>query len=189
MHKSPEPSESNALSKDTVSLSMGEYKTVTANEKLLEARKRASIPPIFKRIIINPEWKVVRVFEALIVIFALLSTLVSAWFANFGAPDDKYGLGFDIFMECCFGIDIIKNFLMMYQDPCDPRKYIKDVRKIMKRYLKGAFFFDLLALMAGPLYYVLVNFSGSDDMAQLIFLLRLFRCPKMRILIDLDKFT
>ena len=77
---------------------------------------------------------------------------------------------------------------MMYQDPCDPRKYIKDVRKIIKRYLKGAFIFDLLALMAGPFYYILYNFSGSD-MAHLFFLLRLFRCPKMMIIIDLDKFT
>ena len=58
----------------------------------------------------------------------------------------------------------------------------------MKRYLKGAFIFDLLALMAGPLYYIVFNFTSSD-MAHLWFLLRLFRCPKMMIIIDLSKFT
>ena len=103
---------------------MGELKTETTDEKLLKARKRASIPPVFKRIIINPEWKVVQAFDLLIVIFALLSSLFSLWFANFGGPTAGSGQNFDIFMECCFGIDIIKNFFMMYQDPSDPRKYI-----------------------------------------------------------------
>ena len=103
---------------------MGELKVETADEKLLKARKRASVPPIFKRIIINPEWRVIEVFEFLIVIFALLSSLVSAFFANFGGPEDTAAQVFDIFMESCFAIDIIKNFLMMYKDPNDPRKYI-----------------------------------------------------------------
>ena len=93
---------------------MGELKTETTDEKLLKARKRASVPPVFKRIIINPEWKVVQAFDLLIVIFALLSSLFSLWFANFGGPTAGSGQNFDIFMECCFGIDIIKNFLMMF---------------------------------------------------------------------------
>ena len=73
---------------------------------------------------------------------------------------------------------------MMYKDPSDTSKYIKDVRKIMKRYLKGEFIFDFLALLAGPLYYIWINFTDSD-MAHLWFLLRFFRCPKMMIIIDL----
>ena len=103
---------------------MGELKNETTEEKLNKARMRASVPPIFRKIIINPEWKVIQAFDLLIVIFALLSSLISLWFANFGGPNAGFGQSFDTFMECCFGIDIIKNFFMMYQDPSDPRKYI-----------------------------------------------------------------
>ena len=118
MHKQPTNSVEESSIKDKplspLSLTMGELKTETTDEKLLKARKRASVPPIFKRIIINPEWKIIQAFDLLIVIFALLSSLVSLWFANFGMSTSGFGQSFDIFMECCFGIDILKNFFMMY---------------------------------------------------------------------------
>ena len=58
-------------------------------------------------------------------------------------------------MEVVFAVDIVKNFFLMYRDPNDPATYIKDFIKIVKHYVKGAFAFDLMALMAWPLSLVL----------------------------------
>lgn len=77
---------------------------------------------------------------------------------------------------------------MMYRDPRDPRKYISDLAKIIMHYLKGAFIFDLLAVLAWPISYALKD-AIDPEYADLIYLLRLFRLSKILILMDLQKFT
>ena len=58
-------------------------------------------------------------------------------------------------MEVVFGINIVKNFFLMYRDPNDPVTFIKDFFLIVKHYVKGAFALDLMALMAWPLNLIL----------------------------------
>ena len=50
-------------------------------------------------------------FVFTMIIFALLSSLLAAFFACFGPPDDGM-LVFDHIMEVCFGIDMCRYFLM-----------------------------------------------------------------------------
>ena len=77
---------------------------------------------------------------------------------------------------------------MMYRDPRDPRKYISDITKIIWHYLKGAFIFDLLAVLAWPISGAMKGAIDPEN-ADLIYLLRLFRLSKILILMDLQKFT
>ena len=87
----------------------------------------------------------------LIIVFSALSTLFAAYFACFGEPEKGAVYTLDIVMEVCFCIDIVRNFFMQYTDPREPRKPIKDLFKIAKHYIKGSFFFDLIACLAWPL--------------------------------------
>ena len=115
------------------------------------ARKWQQQPAIFKKIILDPEWKPITIFVLLIVVFSMLSTLLAAYFACFGPPEPGLILYLDTVMEIFFCIDIVRNFLTQYTDPREPRKPIKDVFKIALHYVKGSFFFDLVAVMAWPL--------------------------------------
>ena len=54
-------------------------------------------------------------------------------------------------------------------------------------YLKGAFIFDLLAVLAWPLSYAMKG-AIDPDYADLIYLLRLFRLSKILILMDIQQF-
>ena len=77
-------------------------------------------PAILKKIIIDPGWKPVIIFQLLLVIFSMLTTLFAAFFACFGEPMNQAIYYFDMFMEICFIVDIVKNFFLMYTDPTDP---------------------------------------------------------------------
>ena len=91
-------------------------------------------------------------------------------------------------MEISFIADIARNFFTDYFDPRDPRKKIKDIFKIAKHYIRGSFFFDLIACLAWPLHLALKD-SYSPDTVSLIYLLRLFRLGKIFILMNMQAFT
>lgn len=151
-------------------------------------RAKSEAPAIFKKIIISPEWKPVTFLNLLIIIFSVLSTHFAAFFACFGEPHNTFIKGLDLVMEIFFIMDIVKNLFMMYRDPRDPRKYISELTKIVWHYLKGAFIFDMLAVLAWPISYTMKG-AIDPDIAVLIYLLRLFRLSKILILMDLQKFT
>ena len=90
-------------------------------------------------------------------------------------------------MEVCFIIDIVKNFFLQYTDPRDPRILVDDLVMIIKRYAKGAFFFDFIACAGFPLRYALKDHMAKDNLS-LFYLLRLFRLPNALILLDPQKF-
>ena len=79
-------------------------------------------PAIFKKIIIDPSFKPVEIFQLMIILFSMLTTLFAAYFACFGEPENESVYYLDMFMEICFIIDIVKNFFLMYTDPTDPSK-------------------------------------------------------------------
>ena len=125
-----------------------------ARSELERARERADAPACAKKLIIDPTWKPVRVLEFLVVIFSAISSHLAAYYACFGEPEGLL-LAFDQVMEVVFGMNIIKNFFKQYRDPNDPAKFIKDFFLIVKHYVRGAFAFDLMALSAWPLSFIL----------------------------------
>ena len=166
--------------------SRSKKKVIVEEEK--EPRSNSTAPAIFKKIIIHPEWKPVTFLNLLIILFSVLSTHFAAFFACFGEPQNKFIKGLDLVMEIFFIIDIVSHLFMMYRDPRDPRKYISDITKIIWHYLKGAFIFDLLAVLAWPISGAMKGAIDPEN-ADLIYLLRLFRLSKILILMDLQKFT
>ena len=145
-------------------------------------------PAIFKKIIIDPEWKSIEVFQLLIILFSMLTTLFAAYFACFGEPESWGVYYFDMFMEICFIIDIVKNFFLMYTDPNDPSKKIKDFVKIAMHYAKGTFCFDAAAVLSWPIFLA-AKASMPLEKASLFYLLRLLRISKIFVIMDLKKFT
>ena len=120
------------------------------------------------------------------IIFALISTLCAAFFACFG-PSDAIGMQvIDGIMEVCFAIDIIRNFFMQYED-IEEQKIIRNLRLIAKRYLKGDFAVDLLAISRFPLHEIFKD-SWTQDQLDLLYLLRLFRLYKVLFLLNTQKF-
>jgi hypothetical protein len=56
--------------------------------------------------------KPVALFELLMTIFSILSTLFAAYFACFGEPSILFIIYLDNIMEVCFALDIVRNFFM-----------------------------------------------------------------------------
>ena len=82
------------------------------NKEIDLARKRAEKPAIFSKIILDPSWKPIIIFGFLIIISAMISTTLGAYFACFGEPTDNFLIILDMVMEILFAIDIIRNFFM-----------------------------------------------------------------------------
>lgn len=86
----------------------------------------------------------VQIFVFIIILFSLVSTLLSAYYACFGHPEREFTKVLDLVMEIFFALDIARNFLMEYVDP-EEQKTIRNIKMIAKRYLKGVFIVDILA--------------------------------------------
>ena len=143
--------------------------------------------PCLSWIIVHPGSKHVAFFVAIITVFSVFSTTFAAYFACFGEPVTDPIIIFELVMEICFALDIVRIFLTQYVDPQDPKRYINDPLKIAKHYITSSFVFDVLSLSAWPLRNV-VRGSWEPEHVSLIYLLRLFRLSKILVIMDLDKF-
>ena len=76
------------------------------------ARKRAEKPACFQKIILDPTWKPIIIFGFLIIIFAVISTILGAFFACFGEPENEALIILDMVMEIFFALDIVRLFFM-----------------------------------------------------------------------------
>lgn len=89
-------------------------------------------------------------------------------------------------MEVAFAIDIIRMFFMQYED-VEEQKTIRNLKLIAKRYLKGDFVVDVLAISRLPLQKLLAD-DLSQDQLDLLYLLRLFRLYKVLFLLNTQQF-
>lgn len=101
-------------------------------------------------LILTGESRPVQIYQFIMIIFALISTLCAAYYACFGPPEDETMKVIDGIMEVCFLIDIVRNFFMQYED-VEEQKTVRNLKLIAKRYLKGDFVVDLLAISKTPL--------------------------------------
>lgn len=98
-------------------------------------------------LIISENNKVFQVYGFIMIIFALVSTLLATFYACFGPPESTFAKVVDIIMEVCFGIDIIRHFFMEYRDDEEGgQRRVRNLKSIAKRYLKGDFLVDILAI-------------------------------------------
>jgi len=149
----------------------------------MKARK----PEFLEKLVLDPTWKLMAIFTSVMIIFSLCSSIFAAYFACFGEPEGGMAI-FDTIMEICFIIDMVRSFFTSYTTPHEPTKPIKDLFQIIKHYLKGAFFFEALALSAWPIRLAVRN-SWDEDNVGLIYLLRVLRVSKILILMNLQNFS
>ena len=137
-------------------------------------------------LILSPESRPVQIYAFILIIFALVSTLCAAFYACFGPPEDMTMQVIDVIMEVAFAIDIIRMFFMQYED-VEEQKTIRNLKMIAKRYLKGDFIVDVLAISRYPLQQLLQDDLTPDQLA-LLYLLRLFRLYKVLFLLNTQQF-
>lgn len=68
------------------------------------------------RFIINPDNSLLQVFNVVLILSALTSTLTSAYYACFGPPVEQWLKILDVTMEVLFLIGVLLSFLTEYQD-------------------------------------------------------------------------
>ena len=74
--------------------------------------------------------------------------------------DDLSMFIFDIFVDICFGIDIIMNFLTAYYDN-KKEELVKSFKKIFIHYIKGWLIIDILAFF--PLEAITDSLSTHQE--------------------------
>lgn len=149
--------------------------------------QRAAPNKLFDKLVLTTDMHLLKLFMIVITVFSVLSTLFAAYFACFGEPATPGIKAFEIVMEVFFALDIIRNFLMQYTEPTEPKKPIRVCSKIASHYVKTSFVYDMVALSATPL---IILFTGvwTPDNVSLFFLLRLLRLSKIVIIMDKSAF-
>lgn len=137
-------------------------------------------------LILSPEARLVQGYQAMMIIFALISTLCAAFFACFGPPEAIGMQVLDAIMEIAFLLDIIRCFFMQYED-IEEQRTVRNLKLIAKRYIKGDFLVDFLAIIRFPLDKILQDSVPRDEL-DLLYLLRLFRLYKVLFLLNSQKF-
>ena len=96
-----------------------------------------------------------QVWKIFVVIICTFSSLVYAELAAFGIPSDDNIFSLIIWgFEFIFVMDMIVQFLLEFK-PEDQYNTVRDLTEIAKRYIKGRFFIDLMALI--PFIYLFDN--------------------------------
>lgn len=138
------------------------------------------------KFIIGPDNKMNNAFGFILIILALFSTLLSAYYACFGAPENTVLSILDLVMEACFLLDMIRSFFREYQDE-ETHKPVRDLKKIAKRYLMSSFIFDLIAISTFPLQQLFKD-SWTDQQLSLLYILRLLRVEKIFVILNTQVF-
>ena len=100
----------------------------------------------------------------------------NAYFASFEPPDDQRFIIVDQTIETLFLIDMIFNFLEEYLDE-ETYTYVTDLKKIIIRYLKGKFIFDLVAWT--PFQFMITESMMQHKYKKLLRLFKLLRLPRL----------
>lgn len=70
---------------------------------------------------ISPESRFKQVFDIVIIVVSLITTIWAAYFACFGYFSNDTLFLAESLIEICFVLDIVLNFVLEYKDPVDFR--------------------------------------------------------------------
>ena len=90
-----------------------EKEDITLTMGALEKRKEEEIVSggtIQSKIVLSSESKLINMFTLLIIVFAVMSIIMSAYYTCFGYRHGRHLRNLDIVMEVSFGLDILRNF-------------------------------------------------------------------------------
>lgn len=99
------------------------------------------------RLVISIDNPVYHFWKIFVVIACIASSLIYAYLAAFKTPSDGTNLyHISLFFELIFCLDMIVQFLLEFK-PEDQYSKVRDLTQIAKRYIRGHFLVDLLALI------------------------------------------
>lgn len=134
--------------------------------------------PWLERIIIAQNNKQKAIFDIFILLAVGYSCFTNVFYVSFHQTTNKYRIVFDNVIDCCFGLDILLNFLQSYKHP-ETYENVNDLKRIAKNYVfKGWFFIDFVSTFPWGVFVAGGKFTK---------LLRLLRLPRMIKLIDISR--
>lgn len=132
--------------------------------------------------IILPENNYKRVWDIVIAVVIIYSSIVLPYKIAFSDEDSEADIVIDTIITILLSIDIVLNFFSAYVDNDD--NVIKNRKKIIKTYLKTWFIIDFVSIL--PISYFFDS-TDSTSSVKINTLARLGRIPKLYRLIRLSK--
>ncbi|KAL3672429.1 hypothetical protein V7S43_003111 [Phytophthora oleae] len=135
-----------------------------------------NLPPFM----VNPHSTVYKVWQLVTLVIIIYQSIMLPFALAFGSNDTTV---VDILMSSIFAMDIIVAFNTPVVEDADETAYILNRWHVASSYLRGWFFFDLLACM--PFDYVLLLVNNSKSNLSVLGLLKALRVPRLLRLVRL----
>ena len=98
-------------------------------------------------IVISIDSSIYQVFRIVVIFVSIFSSLVYAYLSAFGSRPNSSEVEYLLLaFESVMLIDILVNFILEFQ-PDDSLQKVRDIAVIAKRYIRGHFLVDLLAMI------------------------------------------
>ncbi|KAL4109771.1 hypothetical protein PRIC1_001466 [Phytophthora ramorum] len=141
-----------------------------------DARQLRNLPSMM----VNPHTSLYKLWQLLTLLIIIYQSIMLPFALAFGSNDTT---AVDILMSSIFAFDIVVAFNTPIAEDTDESVYITDRWRIASTYLRGWFFFDLLACM--PFDYVLLLVNNSKSNLSVLGLLKALRVPRLLRLVRL----
>ncbi|KAE8884866.1 hypothetical protein PF005_g25246 [Phytophthora fragariae] len=141
-----------------------------------QARHLRNLPPFM----VNPHSALYKIWQLITLIIIIYQSIMLPFNLAFGSNDTT---AIDILMSSIFALDIIIAFNTPVVEDTDEMSYIMNRWHIASIYLRGWFFFDLLACT--PFDYILLLVNNSKSNLSVLGLLKALRVPRLLRLVRL----
>ncbi|ETL87122.1 hypothetical protein, variant 1 [Phytophthora nicotianae] len=155
---------------------LSRYKIRQVDTDADERHQLRNLPPLM----VNPHSSLFKVWQLVTLVIIIYQSIMLPFALAFGSNDTTV---VDILMSVIFAMDIAVAFNTPFAEDADEMVYITDRWHIASNYLRGWFFFDLLACM--PFDYVLLLINNSKSNLSVLGLLKALRVPRLLRLVRL----
>ncbi|KAG3119949.1 hypothetical protein PI124_g1841 [Phytophthora idaei] len=149
---------------------LSRYKLRQVDTDADERQQLRNLPPLM----VNPHSSVFKLWQLVTLVIIIYQSIMLPFALAFGSNDTTV---VDILMSSIFAMDIAVAFNTPFAEDADGMVYITDRWHIASKYLRGWFFFDLLACM--PFDYVLLLVNNSKSNLSVLGLLKALRVPRL----------
>ncbi|KAF4135235.1 Cyclic nucleotide-binding domain [Phytophthora infestans] len=149
---------------------LSRYKIRQVDTDADERQQLRNLPPLM----VNPHSSVFKLWQLVTLVIIIYQSIMLPFALAFGSNDTTV---VDILMSSIFALDIAVAFNTPFAEDADEMVYTTDRWLIASNYVRGWFFFDLLACM--PFDYVLLLVNNSKSNLSVLGLLKALRVPRL----------
>ncbi|KAG7390110.1 hypothetical protein PHYPSEUDO_008813 [Phytophthora pseudosyringae] len=155
---------------------LSRYKIRQVDTDADERLQLRNLPPLM----VNPHSALYKIWQLVTLVIIIYQSIMLPFALAFGSNDTTV---VDILMSSIFAMDIAVAFNTPVAADADETAYIMNRWHIASSYVRGWFFFDLLACM--PFDYVLLLVNNSKSNLSVLGLLKALRVPRLLRLVQL----